>query len=369
MTGRKHADRKHAEKKVGKRVLISAIIAAMLLGGLGVAGAYLWSHYGEPVSLAMGWTSNDYEGGGTGEVLITVTEGETGADIAASLHEEDVVKTYDAFYDLLLEQEPAPEFMPGAYTLRSQMSAQAALDALLDPENRMELTAMIPEGASVEQTLEIVSAGADIPLEELTEVAEEPEPFELPDGVESLEGWFFPATYEFEMDTTATEAIERLVGEQKAVLDEFGVEDEDRERVLNIASIVQRESGVHEDFGKVSRVIHNRLDEGMLLQMDSTAQYGMGEQGDGSVWSSDEALRDDNPWNTYVHEGLPEGPIANPGRDAIAAALEPETGNWLYFVVSPGGTGESTFTEDAASHEEAVQEYVEWCEATPDSDC
>ncbi|WP_280115704.1 endolytic transglycosylase MltG [Leucobacter insecticola] len=73
-------------------------------------------------------------------------------------------------------------------------------------------------------------------------------------------------------------------------------------------------------------MIQNRLDKDMLLQMDSTAQYGMGQHEDGSVWSTDEALADDNPWNTYVHKGLPAGPISNPGRDAIGAALNPEPG-------------------------------------------
>ncbi|WP_280115705.1 endolytic transglycosylase MltG [Leucobacter insecticola] len=151
------------------------------------------------------------------------------------------MKTSEAFYELLLAQDGPVEFLPGSYRLKLQMSAQAALDALQDPANRMAFTAMIPEGKSVAQTLEIVSAGAGIPLAELKTAAADPSQFGLPAGVTSLEGWLFPATYEFESDTTAVEAITRLVEQQKQVLNEFGVPEDDRERVLTIAAMVQRE--------------------------------------------------------------------------------------------------------------------------------
>ncbi|QBE47444.1 endolytic transglycosylase MltG [Leucobacter triazinivorans] len=365
MNARTRSEPRH----VGRRILISLLVVALLLGGLVAAGGYLWAQYGGQISQLFGWTSNDYEGEGHGETVVVITEGEIGEDIAATLAEADVVKTSEAFYELLLAQEPAVEFHPGSYRVKLQMSAQAALDALQDPENRMAFTAMIPEGKTVDQTLELVSAGADIPLEELQAAAEDVSAFDLPAGVDSLEGWLFPATYEFEEETTGTEAIARLVQEQKAVLDEFGVAVDDRERVLNIAAMVQREGGRIEDFGRVSRVIQNRLDQGMLLQMDSTAQYGMGQHDDGSVWSTDEALADDNPWNTYVHEGLPRGPIANPGRDAIAAAIAPEEGDWLYFVAVDLDTGESVFSATLEEHNTAVEQLNQWCAANPGKGC
>ena len=352
-----------------KRLIITVGVLALLLGGLAAAGAFLWAEYGPRISQAMGWTSNDYEGEGHGEAIVVITEGEIGEDIAASLSEADVVKTSEAFYELLLAQDPPAEFMPGSYQVKLQMSSQAALDALQDPENRLELTAMIPEGKTVDQTLEIISAGADIPLEELQAASEDPASFDLPSGVDSLEGWLFPATYEFEMDTTAQDAIQRLVDEQKRVLDEFGVAEDDRERVLNIASMVQREGGRVEDFPKVARVIYNRLDDGMLLQMDSTAQYGYQQHEDGSVWSTDEALQDDNAWNTYVNSGLPKGPIANPGRDAIEAALNPTPGDWLYFVAVNLDTGESVFSATIEEHDAATEELRSWCQANPGKGC
>lgn len=356
-------------RHIGRRILISLLVTALLLGGLAAAGGYLWSQYGGQISQLLGWTTNDYEGEGQGETVVVITAGDIGEDIAATLADADVVKTSEAFYELLLAQDPAVEFHPGSYRVKLQMSAQAALDALQDPENRLAFTAMIPEGKTVDQTLEIVSAGADIPLEELQAAAEDVSAYDLPEGVDSLEGWLFPATYEFDEETTGAEAIARLVQEQKAVLDEFGVAVEDRERVLNIAAMVQREGGRIEDFGRVSRVIQNRLDQDMLLQMDSTAQYGMGQHDDGSVWSTDEALADDNPWNTYVHEGLPRGPIANPGRDAIAAAIDPEAGDWLYFVAVNLDTRESVFSSTLDEHNAAVEQLNQWCTANPGKGC
>lgn len=353
----------------GKKVLISLLVTVLLLGGLAAAGTYLWSQYGQQLSLAFGWTTNDYEGPGSGETIIVITEGEIGGDIAASLAEADVVKTSEAFYDVLLAQEPAVEFLPGSYRMKLQMSAKGALDALQDPANKMELTAMIPEGKTVSQTIELIAAGADIPLAELEAAVQDPAAFGLPAGVDSLEGWLFPATYEFEEDTTGVEAIQRLVDEQRNVLDESGVAEADRERVLTIAAMIQREGGRIEDFGKVSRVIQNRLDQGMKLQMDSTAQYGMGQHEDGSVWSTDEALSDDNPWNTYVIEGLPKGPIANPGRDAISAALNPEPGDWLYFVAINLDTRESAFSVTQEEHDASVEVLNEWCAANPGKGC
>lgn len=362
-------ERRRRRRRRARRTVISLVVVVLLLGGLAAVGTMFWNQFGDRVSQMLGWTTNDYEGEGHGEVIVSITAGEIGEDVARSLAAADVVKTSQAFYELLLAQESPVEFHPGSYRLRLQMSSQAALDALRDPANRMQLAAMIPEGRTVEQALEIVSAGAEIPLEELQAAAADPAQFGIPAGVTTLEGWLYPATYEFEPGTTATEAIAKMVGYQIALLDELGVPVEDRERVLTIASIVEREAGRAEDFGKVARVIYNRLDTGMRLQMDSTAQYGFRQHDDGSVWSTDAALADDNPWNTYQHAGLPYGPIANPGRAAIEATLSPEPGDWLFFVAVNLDTGESVFTTNAADHNAAVGQLNEWCLANPGRGC
>lgn len=356
-------------KVVLKRLAISLAVVVALLGGLAAALWMMVPDLGDRISHVMGWTSDDYEGTGHGETTVAIVPGEIGSDVADALEEAGVVKTSEVFYELLLEQDPAVEFLPGLYTVKNEMSAQSALDALQDPANRVEFRATIPEGRTVAQTLEIVSAGAQIPLEDLQKAAEDPQSFGLPKSVKSLEGWLYPATYEYEPDTTAEEALSLMIGYQVSLLDELGVAKKDRQEVLTLASVVEKEAGRAEDFGKVARVIENRLDDGMLLQMDSTAQFGYGQSHDGSVWSSDEALADDNKWNTYVHQGLPIGPIANPGRAAVEAAVKPEKGDWLYFAAVNLDTGESVFSSTLADHEKAVAQLREWCDANPDKGC
>lgn len=358
-----------AEKERGKRKgWVIALVIVLVLGALGGGVAVLWGNYGDAILKRFGMVDNDYPGPGSGEAVVTIFEGELGGDIAETLEEADVVKTAEAFYDLLLAQ-PDVVLLPGSYSLKQEMSAQGALDALLDPENRLQRSVALREGLTVDQTLERLSAGTAIPVEEFRALADNVAPFGLPEGVTSLEGWLFPANYEFGPDDDALTILTTLVEKQRSVLKEFGVADDQAQRVLTTASIVEKEAGIASDFGKVARVIANRLDIDMRLQMDSTAQYGFGEHADGNVWSSKEALEDDNAWNTYVHTGLPVGPIANPGAAAIEAALNPEPGDWLYFVVSPGGTGASTFTSTVQDHEAAVDEYRAWCQKTPDSGC
>jgi UPF0755 protein len=151
-------------------------------------------------------------------------------------------------------------------------------------------------------------------------------------------------------------------------LDAAGVAPEDRHRVLTIASLVQREAGTAEDFGKVARVVYNRLDEGMMLQFDSTSHYGYqvahGEEPTGSVFTTDKERADDNPYNTYAKTGLPAGPIAAPGDDAIEAALNPTDGDWLYFVAVNLETGESVFSSNLDEHNRAVAQLDAWCAAS-----
>src|SRR5690606_18217919 len=151
-----------------------------------------------------------------------------------------------------LEQQPT--FMPGTYGLEKQMSAQAALDALLDPANRKVSTVTIPEGITVDSIFHRLSEATGVPLEEFEALEEDYKSFGLPGKAPSLEGYLFPARYEFDPGTSARDMVQRLVDRMKVALDDAGVASDDRHRVLTIASLVQREARHEEDFFKVSRV-------------------------------------------------------------------------------------------------------------------
>jgi len=137
--------------------------------------------------------------------------------------------------------------------------------------------------------------------------------------------------------------------------------------VLTIASIIQREARIEEDFYKVSRVIQNRLAIPMLLQMDSTAQYG--ENAQDSAFSTAEQLEAVNGYNTYTRDGLPIGPISGVGDLAITAALNPVDGPWIFFVTVNLETGETVFSETVAQHDRGVAQLRQWCRETSHPAC
>lgn len=369
-TARHHRERRKG--RIAAWVILGVVLA--ILGGIVAGGFAVWNTYESQIRSFMGWEEpKDYEDGiAEGEATVTIVSGDTGASISTSLYQAGVTKTDEAFYDYLISTGQNPEFQPGVYTLKQKMTSAAALTMLEDPGSRRENTAQLPEGLTMESTLIRVSDGTGMPLADLQAAAADPSVYGV--SAASLEGWLFPATYTFDPDTTPQEVIKTMVDRTVQSLDAAGVPVDQRERILTVASIIQREARFTADFYKVSRVIENRLapdnDETHgYLQMDSTAQYGYNEINKGTASSSAEALENDNPWNTYVHPGLPIGPIANPGDVAIDAAMHPADGPWLYFVTVNLDTGETVFTTTYAEHEKAVAQWQEWCSANDSDDC
>lgn len=360
------------KRRIGGWIALGVIL--VLLGGAAAGGWYVWTTYEDRIREFMGWEEpQDFEPGlAQGEALVTVVSGDTGQSISPKLYEAGVTKTPDAFYDYLVDSGENPPFVPGVFRLQQQMTSEAALAAILDPANKLEHTAQLREGLTVEQSLPILADGLGLPLEDFQAAVQNPADYGV--AADSLEGWLFPATYTFDPGVTAAGVVQTLVERTVQSLDSAGVPVDDRQRILTIASIIEREARYEEDMQKVSRVIQNRLDPANqetfgLLQMDSTAQYGYGEMHDGTVSSSGEALADDNPWNTYLHPGLPIGPIANPGDVAINAAMHPADGPWLYFVTVNLDTGETLFTSTLAEHNRGVEQWRQWCRENPDSGC
>ena len=356
------------KKKRRKGCLIALIIVLAVFGGIAAGGAWAWSVYGGKISDALGWGEpKDWEPGmATGEATVTIKQGDTGAPVSAALFDAGVTKTKDVFYDYLIDEGIAVTFYPGVYTLQQKMTAKAALEALKDEKNRVANAVALSEGGTIASSLPGMAESLGIPLADFEAAVADPAAYGV--AAQSLEGWLFPAVYEFDPGVTAPQVIQRMVDRTREALASAGVPAGDEERVLTIASIIQRE-GRLDDFAKVSRVIQNRLDIDMKLQMDSTAQYGYGSLHEGVVSSSKEALEDDNPWNTYVHTGLPVTPIASPSDAAIKAAMNPVDGPWLYFVTINLSTGETQFSETMAEHEQGIEKWREWCRANPDAGC
>ncbi|TXS49611.1 endolytic transglycosylase MltG [Streptomyces sp. OR43] len=172
------------------------------------------------------------------------------------------------------------------------------------------------------------------------------------------EGYLFPATYPVTSRTTPKSLLRYMVDTARS---RFGADHitagAQRNNVtvyqtVTIASIVQAEADTAPDMGKVARVIHNRLDRGMPLQMDSTLNYALNRS---TLDTSTGDTKTDSPYNSYALKGLPPTPIGNPGEQAMVAAISPTPGPWLYFVtVAPGDT---RFTDDYAEQQRNVAEF------------
>lgn len=353
-------------EKKSRRGLIAALVSLVVIAALVGSSFYVWTSYEPQIRAVMGWQEPiDYKGKGSGEVVIVINEGDIGSDIAKTLTEAGVTKTTAAFYKLLLTQDPEPVFEPGAYKLAKHMSAKSALKALLDKANRLVNKFVIPEGTALKDALVLIQKGTNIPAADLNAAAADVGSYGLPPEAKSLEGFLFPATYDFVPGTSAKEVLQKLVNRMFQALDSAGVANDNRWHIVVFAALIQREAGLKADYPKVARVFQNRIDDGMLLQSDATVAYGTGNTH--TVTTTDAERADaGNPYNTYKHKGWPVGPISNPGDIAIDAALHPADGPWKYFVTWNLDTGETIFSTTFAEHEVAVKKWQAWMRDHPE---
>lgn len=312
---------------------------------------------------------DDYSGTGTGKVVIEVPAGANGQQIAEVLASKDVVKSAEAFYQLSLDDPRAQSIQPGFYQVRKQMSAKAALGALVDRKNRVEGRVAVPEGANVDQIVKLIAQGSEIAEKDVVAALEKPRSLGLPqEAGGNPEGYLFPATYTVEPGTSATDLLKQMVGKAVDVYGSLNIDTRAQElgqsgaEIITVASLLEREAQRDEDFPKVARVLYNRLDEGMPLQLDSTVQYVSKRKGD--VFTTPEERADPSAYNTYKHPGLPPGPIGSPGEKTIEAALNPAEGTWLYFVTVNLETGETVFSNSNDEHSQAVARLQEYCRGT-----
>jgi UPF0755 protein len=338
------------------------VLGVLLVLLLAVGGAGWWAYqtYPEQVKSLFGW-SNDYTGGGTGSVEVEIRPNDLGSDVADTLVAKHVTKTRSAFYDLLVKTQPQPSLEPGTYRLKEHMSAKAALAALEDPANRVQATVAIPEGSTMKQILALTSEATGASLSDLQSIAKDKTALGVPASAPNLEGWLFPATYQFQPGTAPKAMLQTMVNRMKQALDDAGVPQAKREQVLTLAGLVQKEGNGTDD-AKVARVFLNRIAKGMRLQSDATVSYGAGGT---TVVPTAKQKASRNGYNTYLRDGLPVGPISSPGDVAIKAAVSPAKGDWLYFVTVNLQTGETKFTSSYSQHQKNADEFLRWLKAHP----
>ena len=353
-TGGRRQLRHDAAKYRRRRILvICAGLAAILLVVGFINRSALRNYFDE-------LTGNDYSGNGQGNVTLVIKSGESGENVARDLVSLDIVKNFNKVYRLILDRNQV--FFPGSFNMHKQMSAGAALDLLTRPETRIVNKVTIKEGLRVGQVFAELAKATKLPTSDFEAYLHKPEALGAPASEVSIEGWLFPATYQFGPDATAKDILTTMVKRTVQELDHYRVAVADRHRVLTFASIVQKEARHVADFYKVARTFQNRLNINMPLQSDATVSYGSGGT---TVTTTDAERADPNGYNTYVHPGLPIGPISGPGSRAIDAVLHPAKGSWLYFCAINLATGETVFSTTIAEHEAAVAKFRAWMAANP----
>ena len=368
---RRELHHRHRAPRRSPRRWFILVLAIVLVGGAAYGAYSVLSPMVKGVFTTP--EAQDFAGPGSGEVNIVVKPGQTGEDIATTLRDAGVVKSRSAYLEVATsDPKRAATIQPGTYVLLKGMPAQAAFDTLADPANRDANRTTVREGLWASETYALLSKQTGIPVKDYVKAAKDPEAIGLPKEAKgNVEGWLFPSSYEFPEKATATEQLKQMVAQTVTVLDEAGVAQKDREKVLTLASLVEAEAKLDVDRPKIARVFLNRIQTNGppangLIQSDAAVSYGAKRR---SLFPSKAELNDaSNPYNTRIHPGLPPGPISNPGKASIDAAANPADGPWFFFVAVNPITGETKYATTLAEHNANVAELNAYCKAKP-QDC
>jgi UPF0755 protein len=372
--------RRRAREQRRRRVVLGVVLAVLVLvfGGVYAGLRELRALREVP----------DFPGAGDAQAIVQVEDGQSLTAIGATLAKSNVVASIRAF-TLAADADPRVRTVqPGYYQLRERMSGAVAVARLQAPEarvGRLEIrggeqldNVELPDGKTVPGLLAEISRASCAKIgetstcvspEELRTAMDQTDLRELAvpswaldpashvEPRRRLEGLLVPGNYDVRPGSTARELLRQVTATSVARLLASGFPPPSAElgyssyELLVIASVIEREA-ITPDYRRVSRVIHNRLAAGMPLQMDSTINYPLDRQ-EASTSDADRARP--GPYNTYLNVGLPASPIGSPSAAAISAALNPEPGNWRYFVKCQKD-GASCFSVTREEHDAAVRD-------------
>lgn len=328
---------RQALPRAAHRWLVAAMVFAFVI--VGCVAASLWDF----------WTPRPVA---NGEVVIRLRPGQPFSVAAAQLAEAGVVwselnlKVWAYFLGV------DRRVRPGEYLLRGPISGRSALEQMESGTAGYRVLT-IPEGSTVEEIALLYEAAGFGTAAGFLQVTEEPSlRQELQMPATGYEGYLFPDTYHFVWADPPERMIRTMVRrfrEQTAALagerEQLGLSEH---AMVTLASIIEKEAKLPEERPLISAVFHNRLRRGMRLQADPTAVYGLGP----GVQPAPDHLRRRTPYNTYQNEGLPPGPICNPGLAAMLAAVRPAPVDYLYFVAR--GDGSHAFSRSLEEHNSLV---------------
>lgn len=330
------------------KVLLGAVLLLVIAvgAGLGFLG-YQFTH-SRPSSQSM-------------DVVYEVKPGTSFGTIAEELEKQGLVRNASFFSVYARLKNERSKVKVGEYLLKTDMAPADILNVLISGKS-IERSFTVSEGLNLYEISALYEKEGFGTRDAFWKLSHDKEFIKslLGEERDSLEGYLFPETYKLTKYTTAKVLIANMVKRFLFVYNEAipqgSLPGWTRNQIVTLASIIEKETGAPEERPLISSVFHNRLQKGMRLQTDPTVLYGKAEKiGTFAINITRADLTTPTPYNTYTITGLPPGPIANPGREALAAAIAPKTSTYLYFVSQNNGT--HIFSSDYESHNKAVKRF------------
>ncbi|OEF99233.1 hypothetical protein BHF71_09585 [Vulcanibacillus modesticaldus] len=292
---------------------------------------------------------------------VTIPQGSSTSEIAEILKKEQLIKNKLFFKSYVNYLGYDMQLKAGYYELSRSMNLTQIIKIIAKGNNKIDSVRFtIPEGYTVEQIAARLAQQGLVQQDKFIQLAKDGD-FDytfikqIPDNKDikyRLEGYLFPNTYEVKKGATEREIInlmlEQFAKEWDPSWDKLIADKQlTIHQIVTIASIIEREVMVEKERPIVSGVIYNRLNKNWKLQIDATIQYILGKQKERLMYAD---LEVDNPYNTYLNNGLPPGPISNPGLSSIKAALFPENNDYFFYVTKKNNTGEHYFATTYNEH-------------------
>ena len=274
------------------------------------------------------------------EEIIEVAEGDSFYGVLNKLSEEDKIKNEFLVKLYLKIRGIKPEVLAGTYKLDKSMTLDEIITLLSSDSTVGKIYITIPEGYTIDDIAEELEENNICSSEDFINSVKN---YDLPAYVSNnpnkrynLEGFLFPDTYSFNENENADFVVKTMINRFEEVWQELvqslnlSIADDEIEKIVNVASIIEKEAVVDSERSLISSVIYNRIAIEMPLQIDATVIYSYGYHIEKMY---EKHLEIDSPYNTYMYYGLPIGPISNPGRASLMAALKPEKTDYLYYLL------------------------------------
>ncbi|WP_240644280.1 endolytic transglycosylase MltG [Antribacter gilvus] len=350
-------DRKAARRRKLRRQVRTLLVLVITLAAVAGAGWFVFRET-DLFGFVSPLESKDFPGPGGEQVQVEIAPGAPGEAMGQALYDAGVVASVGAFVEAYEANPNAQLIQAGTHVMLTEMRAADAV-ALLAKNEKVELKLTIPEGYTVAQVVDRAVEVTGLDRAAFDAALADPASIGLPaEAGGKAEGWLAPSTYYVVPNDTPASLLSQMVQQTVGSLTQRGVPQDQWQAVLTKASLVEREAKFPQDRPKMARAIENRLERGMTLDIDASTAYGLGKPGTELTYEDNHDAN--NPYALYVHLGLPPTPIANPGSSALDAVLNPEPGDWVFWVAVNLDTGETKFAETIQQHNKNVEELRAW---------